>query len=77
VAVGTTVTNNSIEEELRLTVAYHTETIHFCHHKAIDACLMRRNDLCEDVSMENSMLLFDLCLEWIGFFMDMVGRSIR
>jgi len=38
---------------------------------------MRRNDLCEDVSMENSMLLFDLCLEWIGFFMDMVGRSIR
>jgi len=38
---------------------------------------MRRNDLCEDVSMENSMLLFDLRLEWIGFFMDMVGRSIR
>ena len=76
-AVCTNVTNNSIEEELRLTVPLNTETIHFCHHKAIDACLVRRNDFFEDVSVENSVLLFDLRLEWVGFFMEMVGRCIR
>ena len=76
-AVGTNVTNNSIEEELRLTVPLNTATIHFCHHEAIDACLMRRYDVCEDVSMENSVLLLNFRLEWVGFFMEMVGRCIR
>jgi hypothetical protein len=38
---------------------------------------MRRYDLCEDVSMENSVLLLDFRLEWVGFFMEMVGRCIR
>ena len=76
-AVGTNVTNNSIEEELRLTVSLDAEAIHFCHHKAIDACWVRRYDLLEDVSVEHSMLLFDLRLEWISFFLEMVGRCIR
>ena len=82
VTVCTNVTNNPIEEELRLTVSFHTGTIHCCHHKATGSCLVRRDDLCEDVSMENSMLLFDLRLERVGFFTqrlhwDMVGMSIR
>jgi hypothetical protein len=38
---------------------------------------VRRNDFFEDVSVENSVLLFDLRLEWVGFFMEMVGRCIR
>ena len=52
VTVCTNVTNNPIEEKLRLTVSFHTETIHFCHHEATGSCLVRRHDLCEDVSME-------------------------
>ena len=58
VTVCTDVTNNPIEEELRLTVVFHTVTVHFRHHEATGFCLMRRTDLCEDVSMEYSMLLF-------------------
>jgi len=38
---------------------------------------VRRYDLFEDVSMKNSVLLFDLRLEWASFFMEVVGRSIR
>ena len=82
VTVCTDVTNNPIEEELRLTVVLHTVTIHFRHHEATGSCSIRRTDLCEDVSMECSMLLFDLRLEWVGFFTHklywvLMGRSIR
>ena len=68
VTICTDVTNNPIEEELRLTVVFHTVAIHFRHHEATGFWLIRRTDLCENVSMENSMLLFNFSLEWVGFF---------
>ena len=82
IAVSTDVTNNPIEEKLRLTVVLHTVTVHFRHHEATDSRLMRRANFCEDVSMERSMLLFDLRLEWVGLFTYrlywvLMGRGIR
>ena len=82
VTVCTDVTNNPIEEELRLTVASYTVTVHFRHHQATNFRLMGRTNLNEDVSMERPMLLFDLRLERVGLFAKrldwiLMGMSIR
>ena len=62
------ITNNAIEEEFRLTVPLYSPAIDFRHHKAIGTtCLVRWQDLLENVSMKNSMLLLDFSLQWIRF----------
>ena len=61
--VGADMTNNSIEEELRLTVAFNSILIYLRHHQTTAlAWLGRRNDLFEDVSVEHPMVLWQLQL---------------
>ena len=56
--VGADMTNNSIEEELHLTVAFNSILIYFSHHQMTAlAWLGRRNDFFEDVSVEHPMVL--------------------
>jgi hypothetical protein len=56
-------TNNSIEEEFRLTVPFFSPAIDFHHHKTVRLTrLLVSQDFFEDMGMKHSMSLLDLRL---------------
>jgi hypothetical protein len=51
-------TNDAIEEEICLTVAFNSMLVNFRHHQPAGlARLGRRNDFFEDMSMKHPMIL--------------------
>jgi hypothetical protein len=80
VLISTDVTNDPIEEELRLPVSVYPVPVHFCHHEATKLWLgsisLRRANLCEEMSMELATFFFNLPLEWISFFSTRRDRSL-
>ena len=56
-------TNNSIEEEFRLTVPFYSPAIDFRHHQTVQLTrLLVSQDFFEDMGMEHSMSLLDFRL---------------
>jgi hypothetical protein len=56
-------TNNSIEEEFRLTVPFYSPAIDFRHHKTVWMTrLLVSQGLFEDMRMKHSMSLLDFRL---------------
>jgi hypothetical protein len=80
VLISTDVTDDPIEEELRLPVSVYPVPVHFCHHEATKLWLgsisLRRANLCEEMSMELATFFFNLPLEWISFFSTRRDRSL-
>ena len=81
VVVSTDVTNNPIEEVLRLPVAMNSKSVHFRHHQAtkirLRAIGIGSCDFRKIMGMELATLFCHFSLEWKCFFLSWSNWNLR